>query len=91
MATFTSPGWASAPDSNNNKMNIADKDYDLDENGKLTTDPAKAAFHLIRKGQEVPFDVAEKYGIGKKAPAKDSEVKAAVPTENKAKTPTSNK
>lgn len=86
MATFTSPGWAATPENNNTNMAIADKDYDIDADGKLTTDPTKAAFHLIRKGQEVPADIAAKYGIGKTGGEK-----AIKPTANKAITPESNK
>lgn len=76
-------------------MGTADKDYFLDENRELTTDEEKAAFLLIRKGQDVPKEMADKYGIGKvaqpdeeaggetvKKPARTS--KKAEPAENKA-------
>lgn len=46
---------------------VADKDYFLDEQGNLTDDDQKAATVLIRKGQEIPADMAEKYDFGKVA------------------------
>lgn len=68
-------------------MGIADKDYFLDENLKLTTDEDKAAFVLIRKGQEIPKEMADKYGIGKPK----AEAKAAPASTNKAAKPAENK
>jgi hypothetical protein len=47
----------------------ADKDYFLTLEGKVTTDEEKAHSLLIRKGQDIPKDIADKYGIGKKASA----------------------
>jgi hypothetical protein len=76
-------------------MGTADRDYFLDENRELTTDEEKAAFVLIRKGQDIPKETADKYGIGKTpqtktAPAKTS-VKKAAPVSNKSAEPTENK
>ncbi len=45
--------------------NPADRDYFLDANRQLTTDPDKAAYWLVRKGIEIPPEVSEKYGIGR--------------------------
>lgn len=77
-------------------MGIADRDYYLDENRELTTDADKAAFRLINKGQDVPKEMADKYGIGKvaqpeKAAADAVDEKAAKPTVNKSVKPTKNK
>lgn len=69
---------------------VADQDYFLDGNGELTTDENESAFLLIRKGQDVPNDVAEKYGIGKVA-QDEPEVKADAPSKNKKATPSKNK
>lgn len=70
-------------------MGIADKDYFLDADGKLTTDEQTAATLLIRKGQDVPSDIATQYKIGK-TEAK-SEAKSETPTANKKAAPTTNK
>lgn len=67
-------------------MNTADKDYFLDKNRKLTTDENKAAFVLIRKGQEISVEMAEEHGIGQKA-----ETKKETPTANKTAEPSENK
>lgn len=77
-------------------MAPADKDYFLDDNQQLTDDQDKAAFLLIRKGQEVPKEMADKYGIGKVAPQSDDEpakesVKAEKPSKNKSAQPTEDK
>lgn len=74
----------------------ADQDYFLDDNRELTTDESKAAILLIRKGQDVPKDVADKYGIGKVAQSDETaadtvEEKAEKPSTNKSKKPTQNK
>lgn len=71
----------------------ADKDYFLDLDGKVTTDEAKAHQLLIRKGQEIPKEMADRYDIGgskKSAPAEDGE-KAAKPATNKSARPAQNK
>lgn len=77
---------------------VADQDYFLDANRELTTDPDQAAFLLIREGQDVPKEMADKYGIGKvaqtdeKAAAEEPVLeKAAKPSANKSKKPTQNK
>ena len=83
-------------------MGKADKDHFLDASRELTDDPEKAAFLLIREGQEIPKEMADKYGIGKvaqegeQAAAEDSSEstvteKAAKPSANKSKKPTENK
>lgn len=78
-------------------MGIADRDYFLDENRELTTDEDKAAYRLINKGQEIPKDMADKYGIGKVAQtevaADDavSDKKSAKPSADKSAKPTKNK
>ncbi len=81
-------------------MGTADKDYFLDENGKVTTDTEKAAIVLIRKGQDIPKEMADKYGIGKDKPkmaekaadkAPESKEKGAGPSEDKSATPTNDK
>lgn len=82
-------------------MAVADKTYYLDENKELTTDQEQAAFVLINKGQEIPRDMADKYGIGKVAQEGETdaaegdessvEEKAAQPSANKSKKPTENK
>lgn len=72
-------------------MGTADKTYYLDENRELTTDQEKAAFVLINKGQDVPKEMADKYGIGKVAPEEETEEKAAKPSANKKATPSKNK
>lgn len=73
-------------------MGIADKDYFLDENRELTDDEGKAATLLIRKGQEVPKEMADKYGIGKVAPEGEAgKEKAAKASDNKKATPSKNK
>src|SRR3954469_23223768 len=86
-------------------MGPADKDYFLDANGNVTEDQEQAATLLIRQGQDVPKEMADKYGIGKvaqtegAAPANaegadepDAAVeKADKPASNKAAKPKSNK
>lgn len=77
-------------------MGVAEKDYFLDENRELTTKEEKAAFVLIRKGQEIPKEMADKYGIGKaekpeKAADKPVSQKSAKPSENKSAEPAENK
>ena len=94
MATFTSNlGREAGPVLN---IRVADRDYDLDAEGNLTDDPSTAATHLIRKGQEVPKEMADKYGIGKVAQeAEELEdltvIKSVKPTANKRQGPKSNK
>lgn len=68
-------------------MGTADKDYFLDENREVTTDEEKAAFVLIRKGQDIPKEMADKYGIGKEKTAE----KGGKPASNKAKKPSADK
>jgi hypothetical protein len=75
----------------------ADKDYFLDINGKVTADEEKAHSLLIRKGQDIPKEMADKYGIGSaksakaaSAPAEDGE-KANKPASNKSAAPAKNK
>lgn len=78
---------------------IADKDYFLDKDQQLTEDEAQAAFLLVREGQEVSKETAERYGLGKVAPAgeegetvaDESDAKSKKPAENKSKKPNENK
>lgn len=77
----------------------------MTENGEVTTDETEAATLLIRKGQDVPKEMADKYGIGKvaqeagpeaaasekKTDSKTVSEKAAAPAKNKAKAPAKNK
>lgn len=78
---------------------IADKDYFLDADGNLATDEESAATLLVRKGQEVSKETAEKYNLGNTgsspaAGAEESEEsgeKATAPTANKSATPAKNK
>ena len=77
-------------------MGTADKDYFLDKEGNIAQDELSAATLLIRKGQEVPKEVADKYGIGKVAQSDEAtddtvEKKSAKPSANKSVTPTKNK
>lgn len=75
-------------------MGTADKDYFLTLDGKVTTNDEKAHSVLIREGQEIPKEMADKYGIGKKAadkPASDDAKKAPAPSKNKSATPAENK
>lgn len=77
-------------------VGTADQDYFLDANRELTTDEEKAAFLLIREGQNVPKEMADKYGIGKVAqPDEKAESKpvkkAAKSSENKAEKPAEDK
>jgi hypothetical protein len=83
-------------------MGTADKTYYLDKDGKVITDPVKAATILINEGQDIPKEMADKYGIGKppgKEPAKAAtEVdeasgapKSAPAKANKAAKPAKNK
>lgn len=72
----------------------ADQDYFQDDEGNVTTDANAAAFLLVRKGQDIPIEMADKYGIGKVAQEVQDEApveKAATPSSNKAKTSASNK
>lgn len=76
------------------KMGTADQDYFLDDEGKLTTDQEKAATLLIRKGQDVPKEMAEKYfsdGDNAEAASADEGEKASSPKSNKAASPKGNK
>lgn len=79
-------------------MGTANTTYYLDKDGKVTTDPQKAATILINEGQEIPKEMADKYGIGKAAgespaasTATDTAQKAEKPKANKAKKPAENK
>lgn len=68
-------------------MGTADKTYYLDENGKVTTDEEKAATVLINKGQDIPKEMVERYGIGKsKAKAEDADTEDTADTETSAPT-----
>lgn len=84
------------------KMGTADKTYYLDDDGKVTTDEEKAAVVLINKGQEIPKEMADQYGIGKGKSAKaasetdsdesaDEGEKASGPKSNKAASPKKDK
>jgi hypothetical protein len=87
MATFTT-GSIAAPSTHGGVMGIADKDYFLNDKGELAQSDEDAATLLVREGQEVPQDMADKYGIGKVAQSgeeADGSVKAATAPENKAK------
>jgi hypothetical protein len=63
MATF-STGSFTHP--SGEIMGTADKDYFLDAEGNVTTDEEAAHTLLIRKGQDIPKDMADKYALGKK-------------------------
>lgn len=68
-------------------MGIADKDYFLDVDGNVTTDEQEAHQLLIRQGQNIPKEMADKYDIGKtnKSAEKDADgEKASGPASNKA-------
>jgi hypothetical protein len=70
MATFKSPVWKRKIHTgltSSEEVMKADKDYFLDDKEKLAKSETDAAFLLVRKGQEIPADVAKKYGIGEKA------------------------
>lgn len=75
----------------------ADKDYFLDVEGNVTTDEETAHQLLIRKGQDIPKDMADKYGIGKVAQDEETEEaakpakKSAKSSENKAEKSAENK
>jgi len=76
-------------------VGTADKDYFLDVEGNVVTDEETAHQLLIRKGQEIPKEMADRYGIGKvaqpEAKADEKTVKKAKATENKAEKPTEDK
>ncbi len=42
-------------------MKLANKNYYLDADGKVTTDQEKAATHLINEGQEITPEISSKY------------------------------
>lgn len=94
MATFTTAG-IKFPAKNQGESMKADKDYFLDADRQLTDDEEKSAFLLIRQGQEISKEVADKYGIGKVAQTEEAEItveeKAVKPSANKSKKPTENK
>lgn len=71
-------------------MGTADQDYFLDDKGEVTTDTEKAAILLIRKGQDIPKDMADAFGIGKVAQQEEGEKLAEKPA-NKLAKPTKNK
>lgn len=79
-------------------MGVADKTYYLDAKGSVTDSAEKGAIVLINKGQEIPADMAQKYGLGRQtdtAKAKAETVvddaagdaKASKPAANKAAKP----
>ena len=74
---------------------IADKDYFLDENAQLAKDESSAAFLLVRKGQEITADVAQKYNLKGKSGDANPEVETGssvkITPATKAKTPSANK
>jgi hypothetical protein len=75
-------------------MGTADQDYFLDDKGEVTTDTEKAAMLLIRKGQDIPKDMADTYGIGKVAQQADGDEeseKLAKKPANKKAAPSKNK
>ena len=69
-------------------MGIADKDYFLNANGELAENEEDAATLLVRAGQEVSKDMADKYGIGKVA---QGETDGGAPDAKAAESATSNK
>lgn len=69
----------------------ADKDYFLDEQGKVTTDSTKAAHWLAKKGGIISIEVQDKYGIPTASEEEGSSEKADEPKENKKATPSKNK
>ena len=82
------------PHSRSKIVGKADKDYFLNADGNLAESEDDAAFLLVRQGQDVTQEMADKYGIGKVAQEEqDAEPveKAAKPASNKAKKPASNK
>ncbi len=77
-------------------VGTADKDHFLTAEGEVTTDESEAHQLLIRKGQEIPKEMADKYGIGKtekaeKAAEPSAPKKGAKPAANKSAEPASNK
>lgn len=84
-------------------MGTANQDYFLDAEGNVTTDEEKANTLLIRSGQEIPADMAERYGDAlnskvarqsEEAKAEESaeaEPKAAKASANKKASPSKNK
>jgi hypothetical protein len=76
-------------------MGKADQDYFLDVEGNVTTDEKKAHQLLIRKDQDIPKEMADKYGIGKVAQKEEESdgktVKSAKPSANKSEKPANNK
>lgn len=74
----------------------ADKTYYLDSTGELTTEEPSSGFVLINEGQEIPKEMADRYGVGKVATveeevAEEKTVKSAKPTKNKSMSPKANK
>ena len=71
----------------------ADKDYYTDENGEVTDDPAKQRFLLVRAGQDMTTDVAEKIGglNNEEGSSAEGEEKASAPKANKKAQPSKNK
>lgn len=73
MATFTTGLiFGSAPQNNEGNMQIADKNYFLDAEGKLTTNEEDARIRLINEGQEIPAEMAAEYDFGGKVAQKDA-------------------
>jgi hypothetical protein len=84
-------------------MGQANQDYFLDADGNVTTDEQEAATLLIRKGQDVSKDMADKYGdalsgkvarqsVADEADAEDApDEKAATKSANKKASPSKNK
>lgn len=69
-------------------VGTADQDYFLDVEGNVTTDEETAHQLLIRAGQDIPKEMADRYGVGKvaqpEAAAEKTVKKSAKATENKA-------
>lgn len=57
---------------------IADRNYFLDANGKVTTDSTKATDWLAREGALVRPDIRERYGIPYAAEPEEKEAKQKV-------------
>lgn len=104
MATFTTrrATGSASPQTNEGIMAIADKTYWLDANKQLVEEEPESGFVLINEGQEIPAEMAEKYGLGKVTPKSDeakaeasdeseAPVKSAKPTANKKASPSANK
>jgi len=66
---------------------MAKETWYADENGELTTDSSKAAFHITNKGEMIQPAMVRKYGFVEGKPPGKGEEKGGGPAEDKAVEP----